>query len=95
MSQESHTFPNLWHNDLWQISFSNLPSLKSMVDMRIYDSFVKSIIFPEYTMGEIFSDIKGFRIRHPLGGVKANEDLGQLQIEFKLNLFDAYTAEQI
>jgi len=85
MSQESHTFPNLWHNDLWQISFSNLPSMKSLRDMRIYDNFVKSIVFPDYNMSEIYSDIKGFRIRHPLGGMKANEDLSQLQIEFKLS----------
>jgi len=85
MSNESHTFPNLFHSDHWQISFSNLPSLGSLKDMRVYDNFVKSVTFPDYNMGEIFSDIKGFRIRHPLGGMKANEDLSQLQIEFKLS----------
>lgn len=85
MSQENHTFPNLWHNDHWTLSFSNLPSLGTVRDMRIYDNFVKSVTFPDYSMGEIFSDIRGFRIRHPLGGVKANEDLSQLAIEFKLS----------
>lgn len=85
MSNNSHSFPNLFHNDKWQISFSNLPSIGSLRDMRIYDNFVKSVVFPDYNMGEIFSDIKGFRIRHPLGGMKANEDLSQLQIEFKLS----------
>lgn len=85
MTQESNSFPNLFHNDKWQISFSNLPTIGSVRDMRIYDNFVKTITFPDYSMGEIHSDIKGFRIRHPLGGVKANEDLAQLQIEFKLS----------
>jgi hypothetical protein len=81
----STAFPNLFHNDKWQISFSNLPSLGAIRDMRIYDNFVKSVVFPDYNMGEIYSDIKGFRIRHPLAGIKANEDLSQIQIEFKLS----------
>jgi hypothetical protein len=76
---------NTFHNDKWQISFSNLPSLGTIRDMRIYDNFVKSVTFPEYSMGEIYSDIKGFRIRHPLGGVKANEELSQIVIEYKLS----------
>ena len=80
----STTYPNLFHGDKWQISFSNLPSLGSIRDMRMYDTFVKSVVFPDYSLGEIYSDIKGFRIRHPMGGVKANEDLSNLQIEFKL-----------
>ena len=79
------TFPNLFHNDKWAISFSNLPSLAAIRDMKMYDNFVKSVVFPDYNMGEIISNIKGFNIRHPLGGIKANEDLSQLQIEFKLS----------
>lgn len=78
-------FPNTFHNDKWQVSFSNIPSLETIRDMRMYDNYVKSVVFPDYNLGEIFSDIKGFRIRHPLGGVKANEDLSQIQIEFKLS----------
>jgi hypothetical protein len=85
ITNSSISFPNLWHNDKWAISFSNLPSLGTMHDMRIYDNFVKSVTFPDYNMGEIYSDIKGFRIRHPLGGMNANIDLSQLQIEFKLS----------
>ena len=77
----STTFLNLFHNDKWQISFSNLPSIGAIRDMRIYDNFVKSVVFPDYNMGEIISNIKGFNIRHPLAGIKANEDLSQLQIE--------------
>jgi len=78
------TFPNLFHNDKWQVSFSNLPSLESMRDMRIYDNYVKSITFPDYNMEEIYSDIMGFRIRHPVGP-KPNYDLSEIQIEFKLS----------
>jgi len=78
-------FPNLFHNDKWQCNFSNLPSLESKADMRIYDLYVKSVVFPDYNMAEIYSDIKGFRIRHPVGGVNANIDLSQIQVEFKLS----------
>jgi hypothetical protein len=35
-------------------------------------------------MGEIYSDIMGFRIRHP-EAPKKNMDLSQIQIEFKLS----------
>lgn len=82
---KSINWPNLFHNDKWQISFSNLPTLGTIRDMRIYDNFVKSVTFPDYNMGEMYSDFKGFRIRHPIAGIKANEDLSQLQIEFKLS----------
>lgn len=85
ITNTSISFPNLFHNDKWQISFSNLPTLSTIRDMRIYDNFVKSVTFPDYNMGEIYSDIKGFRIRHPLGGMNANIDLSQLQVTFKLS----------
>ena len=81
----STTYPNLFHNDKWQVSFSNLPSLGAIRDMKLYDNFVKSVVFPDYNMQEMYSDIRGFRIRHPVAGIKANEDLSQIQIEFKLS----------
>jgi len=85
ISNSSITFPNLFHSDKWQISFSNLPTLETIRDMRIYDNFVKSVSIPEYTMGELYSHIKGFKIRHPVAGIWANEDLSQLSIEFKMS----------
>lgn len=85
VSNTSISFPNLFHNDKWTISFSNLPTLSTIRDMRIYDNFVKSVTMPDYNMGELYSDIKGFRIRHPFAGINANIDLSQLQIEFKLS----------
>jgi hypothetical protein len=51
----------------------------------MYENYVKSFTFPDYNMQEIFSDIKGFRIRHPVAGIKANEDLSQIQIEFRVS----------
>jgi len=93
---KSINFPNVFHSDRWTISFSNIPSLGTVRDMRIYDTMVKSVTMPDYNMGELHSDIKGYRIRHPVGGINANIDLSQLQIEFKvsedmrnyLNLFE-------
>lgn len=85
VSNSSISFPNLFHNDKWQISFSNLPTLGTIRDMRIYDNFVKNVTFPDYSMGEIYSDIMGFRIRHPVAGIKANQELSQIQITFKLS----------
>jgi len=78
-------FPNTAHSDKWTLTFSNMPTLGSMRDMRMYDSYIKSVTIPEYSMGEIISNGMGFNIRHPLGGIKANQDLAQLTVEFKLS----------
>lgn len=81
----TNQFPNLFHSDKWQAQFSNLPSIASYRDMRIYDNYVKSIVLPDYNMDVIYSDFQGFRIMHPDGGFKANYDLSQLQVEFKVS----------
>jgi hypothetical protein len=78
-------FPNVLHGDNWQVTFSNIPTLNSTRDMRMYENYVKSFVFPDYNIQEIYSDIKGFRVRHPVGGIKANEDLSQVQIEFRIS----------
>jgi hypothetical protein len=87
------SFPNTFHNDKWVVTFSNIPTVSDLSDMRYYDNYIKSVNLPEYTMGEILSDgPMGFRIRHPLGGMKKNMDLNPLNIEFKLSedLFNYY-----
>jgi len=85
ISNKSLTQINTFHSDKWQISFSNLPTLETIRDMRIYDNFVKSVTLPDYSMGEMYSDMMGFRIRHPIAGIKANYDLNNITIEFKLS----------
>ena len=79
-------FPNTFHNDKWVVTFSNIPTVSDMADMRYYDSYIKSFVLPDYNMEEIISDGPGgFRVRHPKGGAWINKDLSQLQIEFKLS----------
>jgi hypothetical protein len=76
---------NTFHQDQWQVSFSNMPALRTIKDMRIYDNFVKGITFPDYNVQEIISyTFPGFIIRHPMGP-KPNVDLSQIQIEFKVS----------
>jgi hypothetical protein len=55
-----------------------------MQDMAIFDNFVKSVVLPDYSIEEIYSDYKTYRIRHP-GTPKMNANLSQIQIEFKLS----------
>lgn len=81
---KNNMFPNVFHSDKWNVTFSNIPSLTEMRDMRLFDNYVKSVTFPDYNMNEIYSDIIGFRIRHPVAP-KANEELSQIMIEFKLS----------
>lgn len=77
--------PNVFHSDRWQIAFSNIPTLGSIRDLRLYDNFVKSVTFPDYNMEQIISNTMGFDIRHPMAGIKANTDLANIVIDFKVS----------
>jgi len=80
------SFPNVLHSDKWKITFSNIPSLDDMSEMRYFDNYVKSCTIPNYSMGQIISKHPlGFDIRHPLGGMKINQDLNQINLTFKLS----------
>jgi len=89
MSQQlispSIQYPNTLHSDKWQVTFSNIPTLQSNRDLRLYDNYIKSFTFPDYSMSEIYSDMMGFRVRHPVAGIRANQDLAQIQIEFRVS----------
>jgi hypothetical protein len=76
---------NLWHNDLWTISFSNIPSVTTITDLDIFNQFVKSVNFPEYSgENENTDQFIGFRAEHPIGH-SLNREVGMLQVEFKID----------
>ena len=75
---------NTLHSDSFTVSFSNFPSLSATQDLVIFDRFVKSIVIPDYSVSEMYSDFQAYRIRHPVG-TKINENLSQIQIEFKVD----------
>lgn len=77
-------FPNVAHSDKWSLTLSNIPTLGSIRDLRIYENYVKEFSIPDYSIGEIESHMMGFKVRHPMGGMRPNEDLGQINITFKL-----------
>lgn len=78
-------FPNTFHSDSWNVTFSNIPSISDMRNMRYYDSYVKSVILPDYNIQEFYSPgNNGFGVRHPVAP-KVNDNLSQLQVEFKLS----------
>lgn len=76
---------NTLHSDRWSVAFSNLPTIDDPRDLVMFDRFVKSLVIPDYNMEEIISYGNfGYQIRHP-AIPKANIDLSQVQIEFKLS----------
>jgi len=86
MATNNGFFPNVLHGDKWKVIFSNIPSLDDISYMKYFDNYVKSCTIPAYTIGEIISQLpEGFQIRHPLGGMKKNQELGQINITFKLS----------
>jgi len=86
MAKNTGFFPNVLHGDKWRITFSNIPTLNDVGNMRYFDNYIKSCTIPAYTMGEIISNLPdGWQVRHPLGGMKKNQDLGSLNLTFKLS----------
>jgi len=83
MSESMQMFPNVYHSDKWRMTFSNIPG-QAVTQMKYYDNYIKSLTFPDYNLAEFKSDFKGFTIRHPVGPM-VNNDLSQIQIEFKLS----------
>jgi len=76
-------FPNLAHTGNWKLTISNVPGIKE-ADLKFFDHTYKSVVLPDYNMIEYFSNgPSGEMERHPAS--RKNEDLSQLQIEFKLS----------
>jgi hypothetical protein len=76
-------YPNTFHSSKWQLTFSNIPTIHDSKNLKYYDNYVKSVTIPDYNVIETYSDFKGERIRHPMSRV--NEEMSQIQIEFKLS----------
>ena len=78
---------NIQHSDKWSVTISNIPGFvptdDNFTNMGIYDNFIKSLTFPEHSLDLIKSDFRNFHINHPIS--KANENLGTLDITFKLS----------
>ncbi len=86
MANDNGFFPNVLHGDKWKITFSNLPTLDDNSEMRYFDNYVKSCVIPPYRVGEILSQLPdGHQIRSPLGGMKRNQDLNNLNMVFKVS----------
>jgi len=75
--------PNLFHSGNWKITLSNIPGVRP-ADMKYIDNYYKGVTIPDYNMIEHFSNgPAGEMERHPSS--RKNEDLSQLQIDFKLS----------
>lgn len=80
------SFPNIFRGDKWYLTFSNIPTVTDRHDLRLFDNYIKSFTLPSYEMGEITSHGPlGMNVRHPVGGIKINDNLGPVSIDFKLS----------
>lgn len=75
---------NHFHADLWQVVFSNVPTITEPSELAYVERFVRTCNLPEYDLDVDESQFRGSRILHPVAP-KFNTDLGLLQIEFKLS----------
>ena len=84
ISTTSDVFPNTFRSSNWSLVLSNIPSIDNFKDMRYFTNMAKSVTIPDYNMNLFFSDIEGWRIRHP-EAPKPNTDLSNIQITFRLS----------
>lgn len=75
---------NLWHSDLWRVSFSNIPGMTNADDMYLFENYAKSVSFPEYSMEVDGENFQGFRVPLPQSAHDLNREVALLQVEFKL-----------
>ena len=74
---------NLFHGDLYRVTFSNVPKVVNVDDLTLFENYVRSVTLPEYALEIDKSEFMGYQIQHPVAH-KANNEMGLLQIEFKL-----------
>ena len=85
-TENPNFFPNVLHGDKWKIMFSNIPTLDDVSEMKYFDNYVKTCTIPAYSVGEILSQLPmGMQVRHPLGGMQRNQELGKLEMSFNVS----------
>jgi len=77
-------YPNTFHSGGWKLNISNIPLMTKTSDMKYFDNYCTAIVVPDYNIMEyISSGPEGETERHPINRI--NEDLTQLQVDFKIS----------
>lgn len=77
---------NTFHQDKFAVQFSNFPNILGeieKIDMRIFDYFVKNVTIPDYSLNVENIDFLNEIKLQPMA--RANDNLGQITVEFKAN----------
>jgi hypothetical protein len=74
---------NTFHASNFELTISNVPTIKTESDLHMYHNFVRSISLPGYNMNVYDSTFMGENYVHPLN--RMNDNLGDLSITFRLN----------
>jgi len=77
------SYPNTFHNSRWKVTFSNVPTVDKVDDLKYLEHYIKSITIPDYNIQELYSEFKGARVRHPISRI--NDNLTQFQIDIKIS----------
>lgn len=73
--------PNIFNNSKWKVVLSNIPTVTNYKNMNVYNDYVRSCTIPDYNCPEDFINFMNTVVRVPIP--RKNEELAQLQIEFK------------
>jgi hypothetical protein len=84
LSQTSTLIPNTFHNDKFDVIFSNFPSIPDFKDFRYFTNYCQNITMPELIMDMIDVNFQGAKTRHP-NIPMLNRQMSQLMITFRLS----------
>lgn len=73
--------PNVFNNSKWRVVLSNIPTVTNYKNLQVYNDYVRSCTMPDYNCPEDTINYMHTTVRLPIP--RKNEELAQLQIEFK------------
>lgn len=83
LSESTQVFPNVLQSDKCILSFSNMPSMMGLKDLKYYNNMVKSITVPDYNLSLYQDSFQSIEVSHPVS--KINDNMSTLMVTFKVS----------
>ena len=76
-------YPNVAIDSNFYMILSNVPGVEKQSTLKYFDSYVRGVSLPGYSVNVYATDFKGYDELHPMD--RKNTDLGEITITFKLS----------
>ena len=83
LSESTQVFPNVLQSDKCILSFSNMPSMIGLKDLKYYNNMVKSVTVPDYNLSLYQDNFQAIEVSHPVSRI--NDNMSTLIVTFKVS----------